>query len=216
MRTLEIPKIIHQIVGQKTNSLIERCLNSWNDNQLDGFERKLWTDSDIIEFLLTYHPFAYEAFIKSRNYAEAADIARYLIIYTYGGYYVDWDIELLDPLKFLRLGKTHNRGYMIVDSTNGSIASEYFCSIVNDPFLLNLTHDIVRLFNSGERDQMFSPQYSGPFRMRDSLIAHPETKMASVPLKEVFAYDYNEIRNPSSDPVTQPLIHYWVHSWIRH
>ena len=165
--------------------------------------------------MLNHHPFAHEAFANARNHAEAADIARYLIIHTYGGYYIDWDIELLDVGKFLALGEKYPVGYKIVDPVNQTLASEYFCSVVNDKFLLNLTMDIVALYKSGKRNLLFTPQYSGPYRMRDSLLVHPETNMISVPVKEVFAYDYTEIRNPPEGIITQPLIHYWVHSWIK-
>lgn len=213
-RKSKIPKVIHFIIGPNTTPLIDKCVHSWRVLKNSGFEIRIWNDDLIAKFLISYHGFAYDAFCNARNHGEAADIARYLIIHTYGGYYVDWDIELLDVSGFLKLGETYSEGYMIVDPANGTLASEYFCSTPNDKFLINLTSDIVNLYNTGKRNYMFTPQYSGPYRMRDSLLLHKETVMVSVPIKEVFAYDYTEIRNPPDGTITQPLIHYWVHSWI--
>jgi mannosyltransferase OCH1-like enzyme len=210
-----VPKVIHQIIGLRTIPLIDRCIKSWKILESMGFTIKTWNDGLIAEFLLESHPFAHAAFVNARNHAEAADIARYLIIYTFGGYFVDWDIELLDCEKFLTISDQNPDGYMLVDESNGTLASEYFCSKKNDKFLLNLTKDIVTLYLNGRRSFLQTPQYSGPFRMRDSLITHPETFMACIPVKEVFAYDYSEIRNPPLDEITQPLIHYWAHSWIK-
>lgn len=209
-----VPKIIHQITGKPTTTLIDRCLKSWD--KLEGFDFKIriWNDELIADFLLKEHPFAFPAFINARNHAEAADIARYLIIYSFGGYYVDWDVELLNVPKFISLSKKYPSGYMLCDPINNTLASEFFCAISDDDYLLLLVLDIVFIYNNGQRELMNTPQYSGPYRMRDSLILHPKTRMISIPVKEVFAYNYTEIRNPPQRKITQPLIHYWAHSWM--
>jgi len=213
-KDISITKTVHHIIGQRQNPLISECLNSWKCLENNGYQIKVWTDLTIMDFISSVHPFAFYAFVNARNHAEAADIARYLIIYTYGGYYIDWDVKLLDVEKFILLSKKYTHGYMLVDPLNDTISSEYFCSSPNDPFLLNLVRDIVQLFNDGERDPIRTPQYSGPYRMRDSLVLNPQTKMALVAVKDVFAYDYREIRNPPKGEITQPLIHYWTHSWF--
>lgn len=210
-----VPKVVHQIAGKTTTPLIETCLKSWNNLKNKGFEIKIWNDELIASFILEQHEFAYQAFVNARNHAEAADIARYLIIYTFGGYYADWDVEVLDEAKFLALTNQHPTGFMLCDPLNNTLASEFFCAIPEDMYLLLLTMDIVYLYESGMRNTMKTPQYSGPYRMRDSLSLHPKTAMTSIPVKTAFAYDYLEIRNPPAGKITQPLIHYWLHSWIK-
>ncbi|MGO1594996.1 MAG: glycosyltransferase [Sphingobacterium sp.] len=209
-----VPKTIHQIVGPNTTPLIDRCLQSWNILKEYGFEIKVWNDDSIEEFILNSHPFAMEAVVNARNHAEASDIARYLIVYVFGGYYVDWDVELLDAEGFLSLRSSNPNGYMLIDPPNLTLASEYFNAAVADSYLLSLTQDIVELYNNEERHYHNTPQYSGPYRMRDSLAMHNNTRMNILPVKQVFAFDYREIRNPPDKPIVQPLIHYWVHSWI--
>ncbi|KQM65212.1 hypothetical protein ASE74_10095 [Pedobacter sp. Leaf216] len=209
-----IPGIVHHILGAKTNEVIDRCLLSWRDQLGNDFEFNIWDDSKLSEFIFRYYRFAYDAFINARNHAEAADIGRYLVVYHFGGYYVDWDVELLDKQGFIYLSFKYPTGYMLCDPCNQTLASEYFCASAGDPYLLNLSLDIAQLYQSRERENLFTPSYSGPFRMRDSLAKHPNTNMKSIPVKEVFAYDYSEIRNPPSGEITAPLLHYWLHTWI--
>lgn len=211
---MSIPKIIHQITGSGTNELIEKCFNSWRALEKLGFKIIMWNDSTLVTFLKTHHDFAFEAFMNSRNHAEAADIARYLLIYTFGGHYVDWDIELIDEIKFQHLNTKYSSGYMLLDHSNNTLASEYFCAVVGDEFLLNITKDIVEIYESGMRKLFMTPQYSGPYRMRDCLSKYPKTLMATIPIKEAFVYDYQEIRNMPDKVIAQPMIHYWLHSWF--
>lgn len=209
-----VPKLIHHITGKETTPLIDRCLQSWRQLTKMDFQIVIWNDKLIAKFILENYEFAFDAFVNARNHAEAADIARYLIIHEYGGYYIDWDVELLDVNKFLALIKRHKNGFMLKDPANETLASEFFCAAPSDEYLLLLTMDISYLYRSGRRNILQTPQYSGPYRMRDSLSLHPKTRMSLIPVKEVFAYDYIEIRNPPKGKINQPLIHYWVHSWI--
>lgn len=211
----KVPRIIHQIVGPDTTPLILRCLESWKRVLDYGFEIKIWNDNTIERFITEFHPFALNAFKDARNHAEASDIARYLIVYSFGGYYVDWDIELLDCEGFLSVSDLNPNGYMLIDPSNKTLASEYFNCIPRDEYLLRLTNDIVDLYHNGNRNLLRTPQYSGPYRMRDSLVKHRHTTMSIIPVKEVFVYDYSEIRNPPDRPIEQPLIHYWAHSWFK-
>ncbi|MET4083358.1 hypothetical protein ABIB40_003329 [Pedobacter sp. UYP30] len=210
-----IPKIIHHIVGQPAIPIIAKCLHSWQALKKQGFEIRIWNDALIADFLLEQHDFAYSAFTNARNHGEAADIARYLIVYSFGGYYVDWDIELLNIKKFRALCNRYPKGFMLCDPHNQTLASEFFCSIPNDDFLMLLSLDIAYVYAAGKRNSMDTPLFSGPFRMRDSFKLHPNTFMKKIPVKEAFAFDYQEIRNPPKREITQPLIHYWTHSWIK-
>ncbi len=209
-----IPKIIHHIVGKPPMPIIEKCLRSWQHLKPKGFEIRLWNDALISDFLLKHHPFSHPAFINARNHGEAADIARYLIVYTFGGYYVDWDIELLNIRKFSALVNKYPKGFMLRDPHNETLASEFFCGVPNDDFLMLLSLDIAYVYSTGKRNNMDTPLFSGPFRMRDCFKLHQKSVMKIIPVKEAFAFDYQEIRNPPKREITQPLIHYWTHSWI--
>jgi len=209
-----VPKIVHQIVGSSINESIQSCLDSWKCIQDQGFEIWIWNDATLELFLQGEYQYALPAFLNARNYAEAADIARYLLVYHFGGIYVDWDIELLNSEKFISLVESHKNGYLLIDPKNETIASEHFCSVPKDQYLNNLIGDIVNIYKSGERSKFTTVEFSGPFRMRDSLKTHKNTKMKIIKVKDVFAFDYEEIRSTSSFETTAPMIHYWMHSWL--
>ena len=208
-----VPGILHQIVGPNTNELIDKCIASWKVLQPLGFTITIWNDESLEEFISTNYPFALEAFLDARNHAEASDIARYLLVHHTGGYYMDWDIELLHIDRFIELIQKTETGFLLQDPANLTLASEAFSAGRHEPYLLSLVKDIVDLYNRGQRDSMGTPQYSGPFRMRDSLLTSG-TRQSLVPIKEAFLYDYTEIRIKPEPPVQRPMIHYWLHTWL--
>lgn len=210
-----LPKLIHIIVGPSRNELVEDCLESWKKVIKYGYEIRHWDDPQIEEFLTRRYSFVLPAFKNARNHAEAADIARYLIIYNFGGVYADWDVELLYVRKLLKRISDCPNGFMLLDPSNDTLHPEFFCAKARDPYLLNLVKDIVSIYENNQRNSLSTPEYSGPFRMRESFALHPETDMDIINVKEVFAYDYKEIQNPIERKLTQPLIHYWMHSWIK-
>jgi len=95
--TPKIPKIIHQIwLGSPVPEKFDNYRKSWKTMHPD-WEYKLWTDADI-EALHLENKACYNAAI---NYAERSDIARYEIIYRFGGVYADIDMECVKPIDIL-------------------------------------------------------------------------------------------------------------------
>jgi len=206
--------LIHQITGPKANQFINGCLNSWDKLKSNGFIRVIWTDESIEQFLITNYSFALDAFKKARNHGEAADIARYLILHFFGGYYVDWDIELIRPDLFLQLHSEFPNGYLLIDPKTDALSSEHFSCLKNEEYLLKLCEDIVFTYERGERDLMDTQHFSGPDRMRVALKRHPICKQQIIPIKDVFEYDFWEIRKMDGRSPTKPMIHYWLHTWM--
>ena len=95
-----IPPKIHcfWFSGGGKDDLSKRCLDSW---------RIACPDYEIIEwntdnYDVSKNPYMYEAF-KKRKWAFVTDYARLDVLYRYGGFYFDLDVELyrdLDPLRF--------------------------------------------------------------------------------------------------------------------
>jgi len=95
--TPRIPKIIHQIwlspdEQQDIPDQFKQFRATWLHYHPD-WEYKLWTNKDI-EALNLENKQLYDAAI---NYAERSDIARYEILYRFGGLYIDVDFECLKP-----------------------------------------------------------------------------------------------------------------------
>ena len=99
MTDLRIPKLFHWIwFGTKP---IPEQHQRWIEGWLDlhpRWDHKIWTDAS--RFTLTNE----EQFVSANSFAQKADIARYEILYRFGGIYVDTDMECLRSLEPLLQG----------------------------------------------------------------------------------------------------------------
>ncbi len=209
-----LPLLIHQIVGPNTNEIVNACLESWQSLKARGFEIKIWDDLLLEEFIRLNYPKALCPFLNATNHAEAADIGRYLIVYHYGGHYFDWDIQLLDENLFLDLCSQNPRGYLLVDPTDGSIASEAFASEPMNAYLDAVIDQIIIEYHARPEKDWNTLYYSGPFRMRETLALFPDTAQSILEIKDVFLYDYHQIKEMPEPKEPRAMIHYWLHSWI--
>ena len=93
-----IPKIIHYcwFGGNELPEMAKRCINSWKQ-VLPEYKIIRWDESNF-DICNTYVKEAYE----NKKYAFVTDYVRLYTMYTYGGIYMDTDVEVLKPLdKFL-------------------------------------------------------------------------------------------------------------------
>jgi len=87
-----IPKIIHQT--WKTSEIpenwkfgVDECKRIHND-----YEYKLWTDEMMEEFVKKEYPDFYQIYKSYKYHIQRCDAFRYLVLYKYGGIYIDMDI----------------------------------------------------------------------------------------------------------------------------
>lgn len=93
-----IPKIIHQMAPKdkdRWHVLWEQCQKTWKEKFPD-FEYRMWHDEDIDEFFKTRYPSFYETFKGYEYNIQRIDIARYFILYEFGGIYADMDYEAVN------------------------------------------------------------------------------------------------------------------------
>ena len=210
----KIPKIIHQIW---LGSPVPDKYKKWQTSvQLlhPRWQYKLWTDKDINELNLI-NKAQYEA---SSNYGERSDIARYEILYRYGGVYVDIDVQFLQPLDYL-----HDRydfyacfeplwsyTYTCLSIGNALIASvpdhpvlaECIEKIAHSPFKLETLNEQIRIVAQ-----------TGPILFTRACYQQLETlKKSGIILPSELFYPENPSRvmyNPY-----RFCIHHWTHSWL--
>lgn len=90
-----IPKIIHYCWfgnNEKPDKVI-RCIESWK-KYCPEYEIIEWNESN---YNYNSHPYV-EAAYKEKKWAFVSDYARLDIIYNYGGFYFDTDVELIHSL----------------------------------------------------------------------------------------------------------------------
>lgn len=97
-------KIIHQIYISNNNELpSDQILEKINNlkNLYSDYEYKLWNNNTIREFLKeSFDLSVLEAYDTLLPYAFKADLARYCILYKYGGYYFDIAISLEEKIEY--------------------------------------------------------------------------------------------------------------------
>ena len=94
-----IPKVINYcwFSGRKMPDYLKRCIDSWSRICPD-YEIKRWDESNYDVNKNEYMRQAYEEV----RWGFVPDYARLDILYNYGGFYIDTDVELLKPLEPLR------------------------------------------------------------------------------------------------------------------
>lgn len=119
---MSIPKVIHLCWFGKGNypQLAQLCIDSWK-KFLPDYEIKLWNEDNFDVSCCGYTKKAYE----EGRWAFVSDYVRLLILYQYGGVYMDTDLEVIKDFSQLLEGNKFVSSYIEGGLiTAGFIASE--------------------------------------------------------------------------------------------
>ena len=90
-----IPKIIHQTAPadkSKWNPEWYRCQETWKKYFPEPeYKHILWDDDDLANFIKSEYPTYYDIYTSYDKNIKRIDMARYFILYKYGGIYADMD-----------------------------------------------------------------------------------------------------------------------------
>lgn len=95
-----IPKIIHYcwFGGAPLSELTQKCIASWKKNCPD-YVIKRWDETN---FDINYNDYVREAY-EAKKWAFVTDVVRLYALVTFGGIYMDTDVEMLKPIdEFLK------------------------------------------------------------------------------------------------------------------
>jgi mannosyltransferase OCH1-like enzyme len=149
-----IPKIIHQIwLGDNAPSYKEYLLNTVRDMcYKNKFDYKLWTNEDLneVNFPITYKYIQKSIKIgkkkKISKWAQIADLARYEIIFKYGGLYFDSLFELSNNF-FKEFNRLHNKYEILICNEEpvglkkSYLSNGFFASIPKHPIIYKLINE---------------------------------------------------------------------------
>lgn len=97
-------RIIHQTWKTKTLPTEYAAFAESVRAHHPGFEYRLWTDEDNRELIRASYPWFLPTYDAYKHEIERVDAVRYFMLYTYGGIYIDLDMECLKPLDDLLSG----------------------------------------------------------------------------------------------------------------
>jgi hypothetical protein len=229
--------LIHQIVlGNTVPRLNRACLDSWQQLEPYGFQIVAWTDRSVREYLATHAlPEAVALYGKARNYGEASDILRMAIAHDYGGFYIDWDVLLVDPEQFLTVVAGFESNHCVLIRDPLTTEPQFACSYDNSLFYVEKGDALpVDFLSDVERNYAGTPlpdtpYLTGPLALARFLQRHPvyENHCRMIDTLQIYAFDYEDVMSRSPDPLDRellthhwkakangaPAIHFWTHAW---
>ncbi|HPC72133.1 MAG TPA: glycosyltransferase [Treponema sp.] len=212
-----IPKVIHQIwLGSPVPDIYSDFIKSWKHYNKD-WEYILWDDNKIKKLGLKNKV----AYNLSPSYGIKSDIARYEILYRFGGIYVDTDFECLKNFEPIINGCSFFAGHSngnkiniinaIIGSHSGNDFFEVILEYIKKPLL---STDGMKVIN-----------YSGPGLFTELFIQFLQKDKNTVLFPSLYFYPYpnydlakkldiETIKRvyPSQESYA---IHYWEASWLK-
>jgi mannosyltransferase OCH1-like enzyme len=168
-----IPKIIHQIwFGDQ----LKRPVNWMKTFSIKNPDWKymLWTEENLpklsnqdkFDYILKYGK-------TNDNYAKLADIARYEILYRYGGIYLDADSECLRSLD----PPINNEIFSVYGGEDAKIISNAIIGCTCNNSIIKETIDHIASLNNSLLSQTPAWKITGPALWTKILSNHPEVKI---------------------------------------
>lgn len=221
-----IPKIIHIIwMGGALPDKYKRLVDSWSQFHPD-WEVKLWNDQDLCELNMQNK----DLFYKSNCYGYKSDLARYEILYRFGGLYVDTDFECLKSFDFLNCSYEF---YVGLFPNQGIVGNSILASVSRHPILKNCIENIKSLpqIINGRESDISVQQVSGPQYLTRCVFDYvsknkEDDKVMILPAGYFFGFPVTKSRDfwdnkMSLDEVytykrpESMAFHYWACSWIK-
>ena len=187
-----VPKIIHQTAPSDKS----KWPKSWFDGHYSvkkyfpepEFKHIMWTDEMIYNFVSNFFPQYYDTFMSYPYMINRIDMFRYMILYVYGGIYIDMDyIIKINFYPFLKSGYIHlNKSIFFY---NEIYQNSLMASPSKEEFWLNLLEigfssfedPIIRKKYINKKKAVFTITMTGP-RLLDTLVKNSnKNKIYNIP-----------------------------------
>lgn len=98
----KFPKIIHQIWLQGKNNIPEKHVTNIESIRKfnPDYEHKLWDEISILQFIYTNESWT-KTYYSLKYLHQKVDYARYIILWLFGGLYVDIDVKAIKSFDYL-------------------------------------------------------------------------------------------------------------------
>ena len=209
-----IPKIIHAIwLGSPPPESVLKNFKSFKKHH-PSWECKLWDDEDIKNLGLHNQQF----YDLSKNYGQRSDIARYEILYRYGGVYVDSDFKCLRPFDILHQYYDFYTGVLKIGKRCVGLANGLIASVPGHPILKRCIETMQVAPQEGKKE---ITKTTGPGHFTRSFLAVIASCVDhAIVFPSSFFYPAPNTKRHQTiqkmDGYIKPetfAIHYWTNSW---
>ena len=207
-----VPKIIHQL--WKDNNIPKHLLMMQESvkNNHPNYKYMFWTDSSLEHFIKRYYPGMWSFYNTGLEYIiQKIDFVRLLLIYHYGGVYID-----LDSLSIKNTDSILNYPCSFINTKkHDSFLDSKYSFIINNAFIAaEPQNDFIRkimldIINYKDPDNYkdycsFNPIYTkilksaGPLCITDSYLSYPYKDLVNLlPNSYYYGLDYSKDMSPS-------------------
>ncbi|KAJ3158587.1 hypothetical protein HDU86_002813 [Geranomyces michiganensis] len=138
-----VPPILHQVLVGMPAAAPQKWIDAANACTAihPGWKIMTWNDAAAEAFIQREHPWFYDTWMGYRFNIQKADSLRYLLLYTYGGVYLDMDIQCrrsLDPLRRFP--------FLAIAAHPVGVSNSFIMAAPKTEFLLRLVQNL-QLFN---------------------------------------------------------------------
>lgn len=231
-KSILIPKIIHQVYEDLAGppSYLKEFASTWKEHNPD-WEYRFWNKKDIDTLLEKKFSNIKEIYYSFSYPVQRWDIIRYLILYEYGGLYVDMDYECIEHITPLFNGITcaiglEPKDHYIRSRVPYIIGNAFMASIPNHPFIKELLFSI---FNSCDYDK-YNSKYeevlntTGPYKVKRVYEKSKyKNQVTLIPPELVMPLSQDEVLQIINNKDTKYIenkieksyaIHYFLGSWF--
>lgn len=228
---LLIPKIIHQVYEDLSGPPmhLREIAQSWQEKN-PSWEYRFWNKNDIDLFLEQEFPEFKSIYYAFPYPVQRWDAIRYLILYRYGGLYVDMDYECTEPIVPLLNGIScaiglEPKAHAVRSHMPYIVGNAFMAAIPHHPFLKELVSNVfqpmsdVAYKSKGEAVL----QTTGPYKVtalykqskyQDQITLVPAALVAPLAQEEVYMILNDQISMEIENKVEKSYaIHYFFGSW---
>ena len=208
----KIPKKIHQIwIGPK--KIPKRYLHwgkSWIKNN-PKWDYKLWTNTELNQLSMINR----SLYDSTTNIGFKSDIARYEILYKYGGVYIDTDFESLREIP-------NNLRYFDFVSCLGfdyspTILNGFLMASIQNKIIKKIIYDLKKPKNNN--DPMTIIDSSGPTKLTNIYFQYHDNTSLILPSNYCYPYPSfllnSSVRKQSELTSLSFALHHWEMSWMK-
>ncbi|MCP5159225.1 MAG: hypothetical protein H6975_07350 [Gammaproteobacteria bacterium] len=125
-KALAIPRIIHQTWKTRDLPADYAHYHETVCDQHPAWDHWLWTDEDNRRFIAEQHAWFLPTYDSYKHSIERVDAVRYFILSTYGGVYLDLDMECLKPIDLLLIDDMPHFSLLALPSIENTIIGNAF------------------------------------------------------------------------------------------
>ena len=202
-----IPKYLH-LFHDGPNPLPDMAQSSIEWAKNNGYEAKVWKAEDLPDFEQK------QWLIDNKQWSCLSDVCRHWAVYTFGGFYLDTDCEIVGDLEPLR---KYNKWFATKEPPHFVNCAFSGGRLHNE--ISKMMFETIRIFNfKGYKGQVPLPAFVGPWLQTEVInlvFGHTMPSDYSIlPLWQGFGLTYQQYHRGVRDwPAGGIVRHHWAKSW---